>query len=52
MIVAIASRAFAAYYCVQCVIALRTCNGAARQLGYGALAVSMAAITLFAQPAS
>lgn len=51
-IIAVASRAFAAYYCVQCVIALRTCEGSARKSGYGALAVLMAAITLFALPAS
>ena len=36
-IIAVASRAFAAYYCVQCVIALRTCEGTARKFGYGAL---------------
>ncbi len=49
-IVAVASRAFAAYYAIQAVIALRTTTGAARKLGYGALAAVMAAITLLAQP--
>ena len=49
-LVAVASRAFAAYYCVQCVIALLTSSGPAKRAGFGALAVAMAAITLFAQP--
>ncbi len=49
-IVAIASRAFAAYYAIEAVIALRTTTGTARKLGYGALAVVMAAITLLAEP--
>jgi hypothetical protein len=51
-IIAVASRAFAAYYCAQCVIALRTCQGSVRKLGYGALAMLMAAIALLALPAS
>ncbi len=51
-IIAVASRAFAAYYCAQCVIALRTSDGALRKLGYGGLAALMAAITLLALPAS
>ncbi len=50
-LIAIASRAFAAYYAVQAVVALRTATGPARKLGYGALAVVMAAITLLAMPA-
>ncbi len=50
-IVAIASRAFAAYYACQAVVALRTCHGVRRKVGYGALAALMAAITLFALPA-
>ncbi len=50
-IVAIASRAFAAYYALQAVIALRTSDGVARRVGYGALAAVMAAVTLFAAPA-
>ncbi len=50
-IVAIASRAFAAYYGVQAVIALRTCQGIPRKVGYGVLAVVMGLITLFALPA-
>lgn len=50
-IIAIASRAFAAYYAIQAVIALRTSTDPARRLGYGALAVLMAAVALLAQPA-
>ena len=50
-IVAIASRAFAAYYALQAVIALRTSGGWPRKAGYGALAVLMTAVTLLAAPA-
>ncbi|MGA9346361.1 MAG: hypothetical protein WBV37_14745 [Nocardioidaceae bacterium] len=50
-IVAVASRAFAAYYALQSVVALRTCHGAPRKLGYGALTVVMVLIALFALPA-
>ena len=50
-IIAVASRAFAAYYAIQALIALRTSDGAARRVGYGALAVVMTAITLLAEPA-
>lgn len=51
-IVAIASRAFAAYYALQAVLALRTSHGVSRKLAYGALAVVMAAIAVLAEPAS
>ncbi len=50
-IIAIASRAFAAYYAIQAIVALRTSEGIPRRLGYGALAAAMAAIALFALPA-
>ena len=50
-IVAVASRAFAAYYALQAVLALRTSHGIGRKLGYGTLAVLMAAITVLAEPA-
>ncbi len=50
VIITVASRAFAAYYALQALIALRTADGAARRLGYGLLAVVMAAIALLAQP--
>jgi hypothetical protein len=49
-IIAIASRAFAAYYCIQCVVALMTSRGVLRRSFYGLLAVILAAITLLAQP--
>ena len=51
-IVAVASRAFAAYYALQAVLALRTSHGPSRKLAYGALAVLMTAIAVLAQPAS
>ena len=51
VIIAIASRAFAAYYCLQCIIAMQTSRGLPRRLFYGSLAVVLAAITLLAQPA-
>lgn len=50
-VVVVASRAFAAYYAIQSVIALRTTQSPARKLGYGALAGVMAAIAVLAQPA-
>lgn len=50
-IIVVASRAFAAYYAIQAVIALRTSDGAAHKIGYGALAALMLAITVLAQPA-
>ena len=49
-IVAVASRAFAAYYAIQAVIAMRTSTGPWRKVGFGALAALMLAITLFALP--
>lgn len=50
-VVALASRAFAAYYACQALIAMRTSDRASRKVGFGALAVLMVAITVFAQPA-
>ena len=50
-IVAIASRAFAAYYAIQAVIALRTSTGVLRKTGFGALALLMLVVTVFALPA-
>lgn len=51
-IVAVASRAFAAYYALQAVLALPTSHGLSRKLAYGVMAVLMTAITVLAQPAS
>lgn len=50
-IVAVASRAFAVYYAMQAVIALRTADGIFRKAGFGLLAMLMLAIALFAVPA-
>ena len=50
-IVAVASRAFAAYYALQAVLALRTSQGTGRKIGYGTLAVLLTAVTLLARPA-
>lgn len=50
-IVAVASRAFAAYYALVAVIALRTSEGWPRKVGYAALAALMVAIAALAAPA-
>ncbi len=50
-IVAVASRAFAAYYALQSVLALRMSRGISRKLAYGALAVLMTLIAVLAEPA-
>lgn len=50
-IVAVASRAFAAYYALEAVVALRTTSGLFRRLGFGLLAVLMVAIACLAEPA-
>ena len=47
----VASRAFAAYYALQCTVALRTSNRGWVRIGYGLLALVMLAITLLAKPA-
>jgi hypothetical protein len=52
VIVATASRAFAAYYALEAVIAFRTTTGVARKTGFGAMAVLMLAVTVFAVPAN
>ena len=51
-IIAVASRAFAAYYAIQAVLAMRTSSGPARKVGYGALALLLVGVTLFARSAS
>ncbi len=50
-IVTLASRAFAAYYAIQCVVAMRSSDGAAAKSGFGLLAIVLLLITLLAQPA-
>ncbi len=51
-LVTIASRAFAAYYAIEAIVALRTSSGIWRKCGFAALAVLLLGITLFAQPLS
>lgn len=51
IIVVVASRAFALYYALQCVVAVRTSDGRAARLGYGLLGLVMLAVTLLARPA-
>ena len=52
LLVSIASRAFAAYYAIEAVIAVRTSTGLWQKVGFGTIAVLMFAIVLLAQPAS
>lgn len=51
-LVMVASRAFAAYYAFEAVVAFRTSSGFLRKGGFAVLAAVLVAITLFAQPAS
>ncbi len=51
MIIAVASRAFAVYYAIQAVLALRTSDHVLPRVGYGMLALLMVAIAALAQPA-
>ena len=49
-LVVVASRAFAAYYCVQSTVAMMTSTHPLRRVGFGLLAAILLAITLFAAP--
>ena len=51
VIIVVASRAFAAYYALQCVSALRTSDQLRARVGYGALAIVLLAIAALAKPA-
>ena len=51
-LVTIASRAFAAYYFLQCLTAVATTSSRAKQAGFALLAAALLAITLFAETAS
>lgn len=51
VIIVVASRAFAAYYALQCVSALRTSAQLRARVGYGALAIVLLAIAALAKPA-
>ena len=50
-ILAIASRAFAFYYMLQCLVALSVSNKPLQRLGIAVVGVVLAFITLFAVPA-
>lgn len=49
-IVAVASRAFAAYYALQCVVAFRTCDRPGPRIGYAGLGLLMVAVVTLAEP--
>ena len=49
-LVVVASRAFAAYYCIQSTVAMLTSTHPLRRVGFGLLAAILLAITLFAAP--
>jgi hypothetical protein len=51
VIIVVASRAFAAYYALQCVVVLRTSDRLRARIGYGALAIVLLVITLLAKTA-
>ncbi len=50
MLVVVASRAFAAYYCLQSLVAMRTSGNQAKRIGFALLAGVLLGITLFATP--
>jgi hypothetical protein len=51
-IIALASRAFAFYYMLQCLVAISVSKAASRRFGMAVLAVVLAFITVFAVPAA
>lgn len=51
-LIVVASRAFAAYYALQCVVALKTSDGWLPKVGFAILGFTLLGITLLAQPAS
>jgi hypothetical protein len=51
VIIEVASRAFAAYYALQCISALRTSERPRERVGYGALSIVLLAIAALAKPA-
>ena len=51
VIIVVASRAFAAYYALQCLVAARTSERGLSKAGFGALGLVMLAIALLAKPA-
>lgn len=50
-IITVASRAFAGYYAIQALIAMRTSSGVAPRVGYATLAALMVGIAVLAEPA-
>ena len=50
-VLALASRAFALYYMLQCLVALSVADSVPRRLGFGLLAATLAFVTLFSVPA-
>jgi hypothetical protein len=51
-IIAIASRAFAFYYMLQCLVAITVSKSVGQRIGMVAIAIVLAFITIFAVPAS
>jgi hypothetical protein len=51
-IIALASRAFAFYYMLQCLVAITVSKSAGRRAGMAVVAVALGFITIFAVPAS
>jgi hypothetical protein len=51
-IVALASRAFAFYYMLQCLVAISVSKSSVQRLGMGIVAAALGFITVFAVPAS
>jgi hypothetical protein len=51
-IIALASRAFAFYYCLQCLVAISVSKSGTQKIAFGSIALVLAFITVFAVPAS
>ena len=51
-LIALASRAFAFYYLLQCLVAISVSKSAAQKIAFGLIALALAFITVFAVPAS
>jgi hypothetical protein len=50
-VVALASRAFAFYYLLQCLVAITVCRSTVRRIGMAGLAAVLGFVTVFAVPA-
>lgn len=51
-LIALASRAFAFYYLLQCLVAISVSKSTMQKIGFGIIALALAFITVFAVPAS